>query len=95
MCDRGGAAAAATGRAFGEGLAFVPMGALNVVAATAVAFTLVANSLRPAAVGSLAATALVGGGLYLAWVEAGRPRGASHAVALAEAEISEEDVPGG
>ncbi len=68
---------------------------LNVVAAVAVAFTLVANALRPAAMGSLAATALVGGGLYLAWVKAGRPRGASHAVAAAEAEIVEEDVVGG
>lgn len=67
---------------------------LNLVAATAVAFTLVANSLRPAAVGSLAATALVGGGLYLAWVRAGRPRGASHAVAEAELEVSEEDTVG-
>lgn len=69
--------------------------ALNGVAAAAVAFTLVANALRPAAVGSLMATALVGGGLYLAWVKAGRPRGASHAVAQAEADVSEEDVVGG
>jgi len=67
---------------------------LNLVAASAVAFTLVANSLRPAAVGSLGATALVGGGLYFAWIRAGRPRGASHAVAEAELEVSEEDVVG-
>ncbi|PKQ18879.1 MAG: amino acid permease [Actinobacteria bacterium HGW-Actinobacteria-8] len=68
---------------------------LNAVAATAVAFTLIANSLRAAAVGSLVATAVVGGGLYWAWVKAGRPRGASHAVAEAEAEVAEEDVVGG
>ncbi|WP_291377598.1 amino acid permease [Demequina sp.] len=64
---------------------------LNAVAATAVGFTLVANALRPAALGSLAATALVGGGLYIAWVKAGRPRGASHAVA--EAEVVAEVEP--
>ncbi len=60
--------------------------ALNLVAALAVAFTLVANSLRPAALGSLGATLLVGGGLYLAWVRAGKPRGASRAVAEAESD---------
>ena len=58
---------------------------LNLVAAAAVAFTLVANLTRPAAIGSLVATGLVAGGLYLAWVRAGRPRGAAHAVADAEA----------
>lgn len=58
---------------------------LNVAAAIAVAFTLVANLFRPAAIGSLGATALVAGGLYYAWVRAGRPRGASHALAEAEA----------
>ncbi|WP_228373159.1 amino acid permease [Demequina silvatica] len=58
---------------------------LNVVAAVAVGFTLVANLMRPAAVGSLAATGLVAGGLYWAWVRAGRPRGAANAVAEAEA----------
>jgi hypothetical protein len=68
---------------------------LNAVAAAAVAFTLIANSLRVAAMGSLVATSVVGGGLYLAWVKAGRPRGASHAVAEAEAEVAEEDVLGG
>ncbi|WP_228374255.1 amino acid permease [Demequina phytophila] len=64
--------------------------ALNVVAAVAVGFTLVANLLRPAAVGSLAATGLVAGGLYWAWVRAGRPRGAANAVA--EAEVG-DDAP--
>jgi len=59
---------------------------LNAAAALAVAFTLVANLFRPAAIGSLTATALVSGGLYYAWVRAGRPRGASHAVAEAEAD---------
>jgi amino acid transporter len=57
---------------------------LNVAAAIAVAFTLVANLFRPAAIGSLAVTALVAGGLYYAWVRVGRPRGASHAIAEAE-----------
>lgn len=58
---------------------------LNVAATIAVGFTLVANLFRLAAIGSLAATALVAGGLYYAWVRAGRPRGASHALAEAEA----------
>lgn len=65
---------------------------LNGVAAIAVAFTLIANAMRAAALGSLAATAIVGGALYFAWVKAGRPRGASHAVAEAEAEVGETDV---
>ncbi|WP_296666293.1 amino acid permease [Demequina sp.] len=64
---------------------------LNVVAAVAVGFTLVANLTRPAAIGSLAATGLVAGGLYWAWVRAGRPRGASQAVAEAEAGEAEVD----
>ncbi len=68
---------------------------LNVVAAIAVGFTLVANAMRAAALGSLAATAIVGGSLYFAWVKAGRPRGASQAVAEAEAEVNEEDVIAG
>jgi amino acid transporter len=67
---------------------------LNVAAGVAVAFTLVANLLRPAALGSLAATGLVAGGLYIAWVRAGRPRGASHAVAEAEADLVDEDSGG-
>lgn len=65
---------------------------LNGVAAAAVAFTLIANAMRAAALGSLAATAIVGGGLYFAWVKAGRPRGASHALAEAEAEVGESDI---
>jgi amino acid transporter len=65
---------------------------LNVVAAVAVGFTLVMNVIRPAALGSLAATALVGGGLYWAWVRAGRPRGASHAVAEAESHDADADA---
>jgi amino acid transporter len=63
---------------------------LNAVATLAVAFTLVANLTRPAAIGSLAATLVVAGGLYWAWVRAGRPRGA--ALAVAEAEASEAEV---
>jgi hypothetical protein len=60
--------------------------ALNVAAAIAVGFTLLANLTRPQAVGSLAATAAVAVGLYVAWVRAGRPRGTANAVAEAEAE---------
>ncbi|WP_228379182.1 APC family permease [Demequina rhizosphaerae] len=65
--------------------------ALNLVAAVAVAFTLVSNLMRPAALGSLAATAVVAGGLYWAWVRAGRPRGAALAVAEAEAGEAQQD----
>lgn len=68
---------------------------LNVSAAIAVGFTLVANLFRPAAIGSLGATALVAGGLYYAWVRAGRPRGASHALAEAEAPDQASDSPTG
>lgn len=72
--------------------------ALNVAAAIAVAFTLAMNVMRPAALGSLAATALAAGVLYAAWVRAGRPRGAAHAVAEAEAGEAEsaarEEHPG-
>lgn len=57
---------------------------LNVVAAIAVAFTLVSNLTRLAALGSLLATAIVAGGLYYAWVKAGRPSGTAHAVVEAE-----------
>ncbi len=69
--------------------------ALNAVAAVAVGFTLVANLTRPAAIGSLSATLLVAGGLYWAWVRAGRPRGAAHAVAESEADeaLVDEHVP--
>lgn len=63
----------------------MPWLVLNVVAGLAVAFTLVANLTRPAAIGSLAATLAVAGGLYWAWVRAGRPRGTLEAVAEAEA----------
>lgn len=59
---------------------------LNVVAAIVVAFTLVANLFRPAAVGSLLATVIVSGGLYIAWVRAGRPSGTARAMVDAEAE---------
>ncbi|PZQ40512.1 MAG: amino acid permease, partial [Phenylobacterium zucineum] len=63
---------------------------LNVAAALVVAFTLVANLARPAAIGSLIATAVVAAGLYWSWVRAGRPRGTGRAVA--EAETLEEEV---
>ena len=45
---------------------------LNSVAAAVVAFTLAVNLTRPAAVGSLLATALIAAGLYGAWVSLGR-----------------------
>ncbi len=65
--------------------------ALNCLAAVAVAFTLAMNVVRPDAIVSLACTALLGGGLYWAWVRAGRPRGTSHAVAEAEADEADGD----
>jgi amino acid transporter len=65
---------------------------INGLATIAVGFTLVMNLTRPAAVVSLACTAMVAGGLYIAWVRAGRPRGTSHAVAEAEAG-EPDDVP--
>ena len=68
---------------------------LNIAATIAVTFTLVANLFRPAAIGSLAATGLVAGGLYFAWVRAGRPGGASHALAEAEAPDESLDTPTG
>ncbi|WP_082092278.1 APC family permease [Demequina pelophila] len=64
---------------------------INAVAALAVGFTLVANVMRPAALGSLAATFIVAGGLYWAWVRAGRPRGAANAVAESEAGETQVD----
>ncbi len=73
---------------------------LNTVAGLAVLFTLVANLTRPAAIGSLTATVLVGAGLYYAWVKAGRPRGTAHAIVIAEAgeaaagEVDLEEPPG-
>ncbi len=63
---------------------------LNSAAALVVAFTLVANLTRPAAIGSLAATAVAAAALYWSWVRAGRPRGTGHAVA--ESEELEEEV---
>jgi len=65
--------------------------ALNVAATIAVAFTLVVSVLRPAAIASLGATAIVAGGLYIAWVRAGRPRGAAYALAKAEAPDDETE----
>lgn len=66
---------------------------LNIVAAVAVGFTLVMNLMRVAAIGSLAATAVASGILYWAWVRAGKPSGAAHAVA--EAEAGEASETGG
>ena len=64
---------------------------LNVVALIAVAFTLFANLHRVEALGSLFATGAVAALLYVAWVRAGRPRGAANAVAEAEADVGELD----
>ncbi|MDQ2758195.1 MAG: amino acid permease [Actinomycetota bacterium] len=48
---------------------------LNVVGAVVVAFTLVVNLSRGLPVVSLAASALIAGGLWVSWVRAGRPGG--------------------
>jgi hypothetical protein len=48
---------------------------MNVIAATAVFFTLVINLGRGYPLASFAALALIAGGLYRAWVRAGRPEG--------------------
>ena len=66
---------------------------LNAVAAVAVAFTLAVNLTRPAALGSLAAAAVIAAVLYGAWVRAGRPRGVAHAVV--EAEMVQAEMAGG
>ncbi|WP_083979711.1 amino acid permease [Demequina salsinemoris] len=71
---------------------------LNIVAAVAVGFTLIMNLTRVAALGSLAATAVASGILYWAWVRAGKPSGASHAVAESEAgddAVAEDDAASG
>jgi len=65
---------------------------LNVAAAIAVGFTLVANLTRTQAIGSLLATATVATFLYVAWIRAGRPRGAANAVAEAESEVGDDTV---
>lgn len=64
---------------------------INCLGALAVLFTLIANLTRPAAIGSLGATFLVAGGLYYAWVKAGRPTGAAHAVIDAEVAAEPEN----
>lgn len=64
---------------------------LNVAAEIAFAFTLVVSVFRPAAIASLGATAIVAGGLYIAWVRAGRPRGAAYALVEAEAPDDKTD----
>jgi uncharacterized membrane protein len=64
---------------------------LNVAATISVAFTLVVSALRLAAIASLGATAIVAGGLYIAWVRAGRPGGAAYALAEAEAPENETE----
>ena len=51
------------------------LAALNVVAAVVVAFTLIVNLLRGYPLISMAATVLIGAGLYWRWVRAGRPLG--------------------
>ncbi|RPE31905.1 amino acid permease [Kitasatospora cineracea] len=60
------------------------LAALNAIAAAAVAFTLAVNLLRGWPILSLAATLLIGGGLYLRWTRAGRPSGIEDVEAQAE-----------
>ncbi len=50
------------------------------------------NLTRPAALGSLAAAAVIAAVLYGAWVRAGRPRGVAHAVV--EAEMVQAEMAG-
>ena len=66
--------------------------ALNAVAALAVAFTLAVDLTRPAALGSLAAAAVIAAVLHGAWVRAGRPRGVAHAIV--EAEVVQAEMAG-
>ncbi|MGW3248421.1 amino acid permease [Streptomyces sp. NPDC001070] len=61
------------------------LAALNALAATAVAFTLLVNLLRGWPVLSLAATLAIGGALYVRWVRAGRPTGVEDVESRAEA----------
>ncbi|MGT2462910.1 amino acid permease [Sinomonas atrocyanea] len=65
---------------------------LNVVGAAVVAFTLAVNLARGLPIVSLAASALIAGLLYGAWVRAGKPRGIRNAAAEAEAEGEGEDL---
>lgn len=58
--------------------------AFNVFGAAVVAFTLVVNLGRGTPVFSLLASLLIAGGLYAAWVRAGRPRGIAASAAHAE-----------
>lgn len=60
---------------------------LNVVGAAVVAFTLVVNLARGLPLVSLAAAALIGAGLYLMWVRAGRPGGIRDVAAQAESDL--------
>jgi hypothetical protein len=62
-----------------------PLAALNVLGAIAVAFTLVVNLARGYPLIALAATVLIGGGLYLRWLRAGRPAGIESIETAAEA----------
>lgn len=67
-------------RADGRGGSLV----LNLVGSVIVAFTLLVNLSRGAPIISLAASLLISGGLYYAWVRAGRPRGIAASAARAE-----------
>ena len=70
-----------------RGLALV-----NIAAAVAVAFTLVVNLARGYPLLSLAAMALIAGGLYALWRRAGRPSGIEEVERFAESE--DDDDPG-
>lgn len=58
----------------------------NLFGAAVVSFTLLVNLVRGAPILSLAASLLISGGLYWAWVRAGRPRGIASSAARAEAQ---------
>lgn len=62
------------------------LAAVNGIAASAVAFTLLVNLLRGWPILSLVATLAVGGGLYVRWIRAGRPSGIEDVEAQAEAD---------
>jgi amino acid transporter len=57
---------------------------VNLVAALAVAFTLLVDVMRVDALISLAVTAAIAGSMYVGWARSGRPHGVSRAVAEAE-----------
>ena len=63
---------------------------MNAIGAAVVAFTLAVNLKRGYPIVSLTVSLAIAGGLYWAWVKAGRPRGVAEAEALAEEIVGEE-----